>query len=166
MKPIINLDEVTLEHHRHGARFEARDGSLADAIGGRLLGYSLTVVPPGKRAFPFHNHHVNEEMFLILEGRGVVRIGAQEYPVRPGDVIAAPPGGPATAHQIINTSDGELRYLSVSTMIAQDVVEYPDSGKVAVYVGSAPGGDPRARSYSHRGRPGPQLDYWDGEPSE
>ncbi len=163
MRPIINLDEVVLERFSHGERFETQDGAIGPQLGARQLGYSLNVVPPGKRAVPFHCHHVNEEMFLILEGSGVVRIGEREHAIRKGDVIAAPAGGRASAHQIINTSAHELRYLSVSTMLPTDVIEYPDSGKVAVMVGSPPGEDPAARSYNHRGRPGPALDYWDGE---
>lgn len=163
MKPIINLDEVELETHQHGDLFEARDGSIASAIGARLLGYSLTVVPPGKRAWPFHNHHVNEEMFLVIAGSGTVRIGEHEYPIRAGDVIAAPPGGRDTAHQIINTSDAELRYVSVSTMLPQEIVEYPDSSKVAIYAGSAPGADPAPRTFNYRGRLGEEAEYWDGE---
>jgi uncharacterized cupin superfamily protein len=162
--PIINLADVHLERYAHGDKFEVRDGAIASRIGARLLGYSLLVVPPGKRAYPFHNHHVNEEMFLILEGQGVLRVGDRELPIRKGDVIASPPGGRDTAHQIINTSDtDEIRYLAVSTMIPSEVVEYPDSDKVAVYVGSASGADPGKRTFSHRGRLGPQLDYWDGE---
>lgn len=163
MKPIVNLDEIALEHFAHGDKFEVRDGAIGPVLGARQLGYSLAVVPPGKRAYPFHCHHVNEEMFLVLEGRGVVRIGDQEHPIRKGDVIAAPAGGRETAHQIVNTSDEELRYLMVSTMIPTEVVEYPDSSKVAVYVGSAPGEDPSKRTFNHRGRLGPSLDYWDGE---
>ncbi len=162
VKPILHLDEVVLEHHVHGDRFEADDGTISERIGARLLGYSLTVVPPGKRAWPFHNHHVNEEMFLVLSGEGTIRIGAQEYPIRAGDVIAAPPGGRDTAHQIINTSSAGLRYVSVSTMLPMEVVEYPDSDKVLVRVGAA-GGEPSTRSYSRVGRPGPATDYWDGE---
>jgi len=123
VKPIIHLDDVVLEHHTHGDKFEARDGSVGAAIGARQLGCSLTVVPPGKRAYPFHNHHVNEEMFVVLEGTGIVRIGATEHAIRAGDVIVTPAGGADTAHQIVNTSDRELRYLSVSTMIPMDVVE-------------------------------------------
>jgi uncharacterized cupin superfamily protein len=162
--PIVNLDDVPLEHHTHGAQFEARDGTVGGVIGARQLGYSLTVVPPGKRAWPFHCHHVNEEMFLVLEGRGVVRIGDEEHAIRKGDVIAAPAGGAKTAHQIVNTSpDQELRYLSVSTMIPTDVVEYPDSSKVLVAVGTPPGGDPAGRTFHFRGRLGPSAEYWDGE---
>jgi uncharacterized cupin superfamily protein len=163
VKPILNLEDVALERVAHGEKFEVMDGAIGVVIGAKQLGYSLAVVPPGKRAYPFHAHHVNEEMFLVLEGRGVVRIGERELPIRKGDVIAAPAGGKETAHQIVNTSSVELRYLMVSTMIPAEVVEYPDSNKVGVYVGSAPGGDVSKRSFSHRGRLGPQLDYWDGE---
>jgi uncharacterized cupin superfamily protein len=102
-------------------------------------------------------------MFFVLEGQGTLRIGSTEHPIRKGDVIAAPAGGRETAHQIVNTSTEELRYLMVSTMLPTDVVEYPDSDKVAVYVGSAPGDDPKKRSFNHRGRLGPALDYWEGE---
>ncbi|CAN5909727.1 cupin domain-containing protein [soil metagenome] len=164
MKPIIHLDDVELEHHQHGTTFEARDGSVAAAIGARQLGCALTVVPPGKRAWPFHNHHINEELFLILDGTGTVRIGAETFPIRAGDVIAAPPGDATTAHQIINTGDRDLRYLAISTMQPQEVVEYPDAGKVAIYVGSAPGQDPAPRTFNYRGRLGPAAEYWDGEP--
>lgn len=163
MKPIIHLDEVPLEEHAHDDRFAGRYGHVGAAISAKLLGCALTIVPPGKRAWPFHCHHVNEEMFVILEGRGMLRFGEQEYPVRAGDVIAAPPGGRETAHQLVNTSDGELRYLAISTMVPGEVVEYPDSGKVAVYVGSAPGADPSARTFNYRGRLGPPATYWDGE---
>jgi uncharacterized cupin superfamily protein len=166
VKPIINLDQVTLDPYSHGSKFEVRDGAIASVIGGKQLGYSVAVVPPGKRAYPFHCHHVNEEMFLVLEGSGTLRIGSAEYPIRKGDVIAAPAGGRETAHQIVNTSDEELRYLMVSTMFPTEVVEYPDSNKVAIYVGSAPGEDPAKRSFNHRGRLGPNLDYWEGEDGE
>jgi uncharacterized cupin superfamily protein len=163
VKPILNLDEVAFEHVSHGPRFEVNDGAISPVVGAKQLGYSLAVVPPGKRAYPFHCHHVNEEMFFVIEGRGVVRIGDREYPIRKGDVIAAPAGGRDTAHQIVNTSDAELRYLMVSTMLTTEVVEYPDSSKVAVYVGSAPGYDVEKRTFNFRGKLGPAAEYWEGE---
>jgi hypothetical protein len=39
----------------------------------------------------------------VLEGEGEIRIGDAKHPIRKGDFIACPPGGPETAHQIINT---------------------------------------------------------------
>ena len=73
-------------------------------------------------------------------------------------VIAAPPGGKDTAHQIINTSDGELRYLAISTRLPYEVVEYPDSGKVMVRAGAA-----EQPTFRYRGDLRGARDYWDGE---
>ena len=90
------------------------------------LGYNLTVLPPGKVQCPFHCHHGEEEMFLILEGEGELRFGDQRYPIRKHDVIACPTGGPEVAHQIINTGTVPMRYLALSTLVDIDVCEYPD----------------------------------------
>jgi uncharacterized cupin superfamily protein len=160
---IINVADVPLTPHAHGERFAAKDGGASEAVGARLLGYSVTEVPPGKRAWPFHNHNVNEELFVILEGHGTVRIGPDTFPIKQGDLIACPPGGPDTAHQIINTSDGPLRYLSVSTMLPQEIVEYPDSGKVMMYAYRKDGAAEPTVTFRHRGRLGDKVDYWEGE---
>ena len=131
-KPILNIDDLDFMDWGHGDRFAARFGLISRKLGSRGLGYNLTVVPAGKRAFPFHSHRVNDEMFFVVSGRGEVRIGEHRWSIREGDVIACPPGGPATAHQIINNSDSELKYLAVSTTVSPEVAEYPDSDKVGV----------------------------------
>jgi uncharacterized cupin superfamily protein len=158
MKPIINIDELQLDSHAHGTAFAARGAHVASLIGGKQLGYGISIVPPGKRAWPFHNHHANEEMFFILSGSGKLRYGDQEFPVRAGDFIAAPAGGRSTAHQIINDSTAELRYLSVSTAIRPEIVEYPDSNKF-----SASGPIEHADPFRQIGHVGPSLEYWSGE---
>ena len=161
--PIVNIDELQFETQRHGERFEARFAPIASRIGAAKLGYRLTEVPPGKRAWPFHAHHANEEMFFVLEGQGTFRHGSEERPIRAGDFIAALAGGLETAHQIINSSDRPLRYLCVSTMIEPEVVQYPDSGKLGVIAGSAPGGAKEARRLFWFGREEQGVGYWEGE---
>lgn len=160
---VINIDDVTLECHAHGKAFEAHFGAIASRLGAQKLGYRLTVLKPGKRAWPLHNHHANEELFFVLQGNGSVRIGKDTFPIKAGDLIAAPAGGEETAHQIINSSNAELRYLCVSTMLEPEVTEYPDSGKLAVVAGAPPGGDKTTRRLSFIGRKHNQLDYWDDE---
>jgi uncharacterized cupin superfamily protein len=169
-RPVLNLDEVQIGDRPQmfqptGSatdRFSSRMGVVGARIGARMLGYNVTAVPPGKRAFPFHNHHANEEMFFILQGSGELRVGDERYSLRQGDFIASPPGGPESAHQIINTGSVELRYLAVSTMITPETVEYPDSGKVALLSRqTAPDGS--ARLVRHIGRTETSIDYWDGE---
>lgn len=149
---------------RHGERFEAQLAPVAPAIGARKLGYNVTVVQPGKRAFPFHNHHANEEMFFILEGEGTLRFGTAEYAVRKGHFIGCPCGGPDVAHQLVNTGSGELRYLAVSTMIDTDVFQYPDSGKFGAVGGRVPGRPLAEATFAGKFVPEDAgVEYWHGE---
>ncbi len=161
-KPVMNVADVPLRENKHGEAFAAKIGSFGKAIGSNL-GVMLHVVEPGKRAFPFHAHHATQELFVILEGEGTYRFGAESYPVKAGDVCAAPTGGPEVAHQIVNTGKTVLKYLGISANPTGtgDVVEYPDSKKFAVtsrYDWATGKGGVR-----YIGRAENSLDYWDGE---
>jgi uncharacterized cupin superfamily protein len=170
MKRIVNIADVELRPRPAGfaatgaaaERYEARMAPVAQQVGARKLGYNVTAVPPGKRAFPFHNHRVNEEMFFVLEGRGEVRIGKEVHAIRAGDVIACPPGGPETAHQIVNTGEVELRYLAVSTKISPEIAEYPDTGKFGVLAQFEDDAGAK-QMFRFVGRPDRGVDYWEGE---
>ena len=167
-KPILNIADVALapmpmampEHLNE--RFGARFGQIGPALGAQKLGYNLTAIEPGKCAFPLHNHRVNEEMFFVIEGSGEVRIGSETHPIRAGDVIACPPGGQDTAHQIHNTGATEMRVLAVSTKLWPEICDYPDSGKFGV-LSMSQGADGKPEVFRHMARPGSSLDYWDGE---
>jgi uncharacterized cupin superfamily protein len=163
-KPIINIKDVDFMDWGHGDRFAAKFGLVSRKIGARGLGYNLTVVPAGKRAFPFHSHRVNDEMFFVIEGSGEIRIGEETHPIAQGDIIACPPGGPETAHQIINNSDAELRYLAVSTTLSPEVAEYPDSDKYGVIIelGEEENGMPKMWRLMMKAE-STQVDYWEDE---
>ncbi|MFA7268840.1 MAG: cupin domain-containing protein [Sterolibacterium sp.] len=169
--PIVNVADVVLESRPQafaptGAaaeRFDAKIGAIGPRIGAKKLGYNVTAVPPGKSAFPFHNHWVNEEMVFVLQGTGTIRIGSDKYPLRSGDVVALPAGGKEAAHEIINTGEEELRYLAVSTKLSPEVGEYPDSAKFAVFAEAPPGPDGKPQLFRFVGREGQALNYWEGE---
>lgn len=170
-RPIINLDEIDLQPAppafaptgEAAQRYAPRMALLASRIGAQKLGYNITALPPGKRAFPFHSHRVNEEMFFVLEGSGEIRIGEARHALRAGDIVACPPGGPETAHQIINTGDTELRYLAVSTKLSPEIAEYPDSGKYGVLADYGVDDQGRPQIFRVVGRQGETVDYWEGE---
>lgn len=161
-KPVINVDELEPFDFGQGEGFAAKLAPMGKLIGMEKLGAMLTVVEPGKKAFPHHVHHHNEEMFIILEGEGTYRFGDDQYPVRAGDVLAAPPGGPERAHQIINTGDKTLKYIGISTKLEPEVAEYPDSGKFLVFSQTQDGAPITAR-FNYIGRADTKLGYWDGE---
>ena len=133
-RPILNLDEVAFDDVEENGRYTSSRGQISNHIGAKKLGYNLTVLPPGKVQCPFHCHHAEEEMFLILEGEGELRFGDKRYPIRKHDVIACPTGGAEVAHQIVNTGTTAMRYLSLSTRADLEVCEYPDSQKVLASV--------------------------------
>ena len=158
-KPIMNLDEVAFDDVEANGKYTSSRGQIGTHIGARKLGYNLTVVPPGKAQCPFHCHHGEEEMFLILEGEGELRFGDQRYPIRRHDVIACPQGGPEVAHQIINTGKTTMRYLSLSTVSEVDTCQYPDSGKILIVTGQG------ADGLHGMFRAENTVDYYDREPN-
>lgn len=132
-KPVINIADVSLRQTGDPkGDFSAEVSSFGKQIGSTGIGCMLHVVQAGKKAFPFHVHHQIHELFVILDGAGGYRFGAERYPVKAGDVLAAPTGGREVPHQIINTGKAVMKYLGVSTAAQTEVVEYPDSGKFAV----------------------------------
>lgn len=159
-KPIINVAEAPVYAGNSGERFEFKMSILARSVGGHAIGANVTRVPPGKAAFPLHHHHANEEHFFILSGVGVLRIGAETFDVKPQDYIVNLPGGPQTAHQLVNTGNQDLVYLAISTMQMPEVAGYPESGKTGVRLGM--GEAPEARFLLRDGDKD-AIGYWDGE---
>jgi uncharacterized cupin superfamily protein len=133
VRPIVNQDELAEQHFAHGEHFESHDKGLTPSMrarGGRL-GVNLTRVPPGRTACPFHSHQLEDEVFYVLSGTGVLRYGDALHPLRAGDCVSCP-AGTRSAHQIANTGTTDLVYLAVGNHEPQEVCVYPDSGKILV----------------------------------
>ena len=125
--------------------------------GGERLSCGLWELAPGKKSFPLHVHLVTEEALFVISGHAEVRTPEGLTPIGPGDFVAFPAGGPA--HQLINNGTEPLVYVGISAKIGADVVQYPDSGKVAAAVGNHPGSSKRWIY-----REGAQADYFEGDP--
>ena len=160
---IINIAEIESKTISHGSIYQWSRKKITDRLAGEKLGASVYEIPPGKRAFVYHFHHANEELFFVLTGKGIIRTPEGIKEINGGDCFVAVTGEEG-AHQIINNSDAPLRYLAVSTMNNPEVVEYPDSGKVFVMAGAAPGGDKSQRDVNLIFSKANATDYWDGEP--
>ena len=155
---IRNFNDADLEQQVREPLYETLAARLAPGTAATKLGASFDIVAPGKRSCPYHLHHAQEEMFIVLEGAGTLRVAGEMLPLRSGDVVFIP-AGPEYPHQIINTSQAPLKYLSISTRESPEICEYPDSGK---YLATA-----SANGASHFDvvqRIGQTLDYWDQEP--
>jgi uncharacterized cupin superfamily protein len=113
---------------------------------------SVIELLPGQTQCPYHFHHGNEELILVLRGRPTLRTPDGEQELEPGDVIHFP-RGPAGAHQVVNRSGETARYVVADTKVSPELVEYPDSGKFAAM----------ARTESQRGGPIWTVHRLDGE---
>src|ERR1017187_8760127 len=160
-KPFINLDEIEFDDIEESGYYTSRRARFSAAIGARKLGDNLTELPPGKSQSPFHSHRAEEEMFLILEGEGEVRFGSQRYQIRKHDVIACPTGGTEVAHEIINTGNTTMPYLSLSNVAEVEVCEYPDSNKIGVFANT-----PGISGLRGLHRSAAAVDYYDGESTD
>jgi uncharacterized cupin superfamily protein len=164
---IDELRQRLVRNHRDIERKRDLRPPLYDSVGARLgegtaatkLGISVDTVAPGMRSCPYHFHYAQEEAFVVLSGEGTLRVAGEMIPIKAGDTIFIPPG-PEYPHQIINTSDAPLEYLSISTKDSPEVVEYPDSGK---YLATATR-DGSAFGFARMHREKDDLEYWDGEP--
>ena len=155
---IRNFNDVPLERLVREPCYDAQGSRLARGTAAQKLGASFDILAPGKCGCPYHLHHAQEEMFVILEGCGTLRVAGERLPLKAGDVVFIP-AGPDYPHQIINTSEAPLKYLSVSTKETPEICEYPDSGKYLAE-GSLQSDTP----FEIIERRGSGLDYWDGEP--
>jgi uncharacterized cupin superfamily protein len=140
--------------HRRARRLRSKDAWVGAHIGAELIGGSMYELAPGDKLWPYHVHHANEEWLIVLLGAPTLRAPDGEHELKEGDVVCFVRGKDG-AHQVTNRTDSAIRVLMLSTRIAPDVIEYIDSGKVG------------ARSVAGErillSRPGPMLDYWDGE---
>src|ERR687890_328740 len=159
---VVNEQDLEWGEHSHEEKIGYRRKQLSSAAGGEKLGCSLYEVPPGRRAWPYHYHLANEEAVYVLEGSGTLRIGGEEISISEGDYVALPARAQA-AHQIVNNSGAVLRYLCFSTMVEPDVMIYPDSGKVGIFGGAAPGGPKEKRTFNTFLRSDAEVGYYEGE---
>ena len=154
MTKVFNLYDDKWDEPRDRDGWRIKEAFVGHHIGGELIGASLAEVEPGNKLWPYHTHHANEEWVIVLRGEPTLRTPEGEQMLKEGDVVAFRRGREG-AHQIVNRTDAPVRVLMLSSMIAPDVVEYLDTGKIG------------ARSVSGDriffARPGPEVGYWDDE---
>src|SRR5512138_57934 len=87
---IRNVHEVPLERFVREPLYEGKGARLARGTAAKKLGASYDELAPGKRGCPYHLHHAQEEMFIVLEGSGTLRVAGEMLAIKAGDVIFIP----------------------------------------------------------------------------
>jgi uncharacterized cupin superfamily protein len=116
----------------------ARGTRLGAAAGASQLGCTLYEIDAGGQAAPYHAHHANEELLIVLEGVLELRSPAGCRWLSKGALVDFP-AGPEGAHRLRNVSAERARYLMVSTMNFPEVAEQLDTGTVLAMKSQADG---------------------------
>lgn len=93
---------------------------------------------PGGAVSPYHAHHANEELLLVLTGRPRLRTPDGTRRLGAGDVVAFPRGH-AGAHRVSNPGEEPARVLIFSTMNFPEVAEHLDTGTLLAMTAPAEG---------------------------
>jgi uncharacterized cupin superfamily protein len=139
-------------HFSEATRLDVRasiDRDLGRSAGSERTGLCHVEIAAGKQGAPHHCHSAEEEIFVILEGGGTLRLGEERAPIRAGHVLGRPPGT-GVAHSF-RAGDEGMTYLAYGTREPNDIAYYPDSNKVNF----------RGIKFITRLE---RFDYWDGEP--
>ncbi len=128
---IVNIGDMpwTAWTTADGVGADVRDP--ARKLGSIQCGLRLYRIAPGMQSTRMHRHLLQEEMFVILSGRGVLRHGDRRVEVKAGDFILYAAGDPE-AHAFVNTGVEPLEYLATGNRVAHEVCEYPEDGTVYV----------------------------------
>jgi mannose-6-phosphate isomerase-like protein (cupin superfamily) len=92
-------------------------GALSKALvrpetaGSRLIDYRISCYRP-MAYVELHTHKVQEQVYHVLDGEGMMEMDGRRQVVRRHDVIYIPPG---VEHAICNTGLGDLTFIVATT---------------------------------------------------
>jgi len=118
------------------AIFDGRARRAGRAAGAVATGLNHVVLASAGTGAPAHCHSQEEELFVVLEGDGVLELwmpgadAAEEHALRAGDVVARP-AGTGIAHSLRAGAEG-LTYLAYGTQESGDMCFYPQSHRVSL----------------------------------
>jgi mannose-6-phosphate isomerase-like protein (cupin superfamily) len=87
-----------------------------EGAGSRHVDYRISMYQP-MAYVKLHKHKVQEQVYHVLEGEGLMQIGGERRVVRRHDVIFLPPG---VEHSIENSGLVDLVFLVVTTPVGDD----------------------------------------------
>jgi uncharacterized cupin superfamily protein len=131
---LVAFDEVE-------AAYGGRSKRLAAAGGAKSSGLNWLSLRAGEEGAPPHCHSAEEEVFVVLDGGGMLELWAaaqpdapfqvapaETHPVRRGSVVARPPG--TRIPHSFRAGDRGLTLLAYGTREPNDICWYPRSSKI------------------------------------
>jgi len=114
---IRNIAEVAWrEFPNHFGGALSKPLVMPETAGSRHLDYRISMYQPMAHV-ALHKHRVQEQVYHVLEGEGLMEIDGRKHVVRRHDVIFLPPG---VEHSISNTGLVDLVFLVVTSPVDDD----------------------------------------------
>ena len=114
---IRNIAEVRwLEFPNHHGGALSKPLVMPDTAGSKHLDYRISMYQP-KAQVALHSHKVQEQVYHVIEGEGLMTIDGEEHVVRKHDFIFLPPG---VVHAIENTGMSDLIFIVVTSPVSDD----------------------------------------------
>lgn len=146
-------DTVPWEEWSQGSRYGTRFRYLSGFGGANHVGVALEELSPGMESSLNHYHMLEEEQAYILEGEMTLRLGDKTFPMKAGDHVVFP-AGQKVGHSFYNHSDAPCRFIIIGEKNPNDVIFYPETGRVGVRLM----GEGYDRSAT--------MEYWQGADTE
>lgn len=110
---------------------------LSHVLGATRSHIRTYTINPGHTFARYHSHTAREEFYLVLEGRGSVRIGGHKVEVSQGDLISKPTG-PDLSSQFLADLGEAMKIMDVEIWPederkSKDAVHYPDHGELDLF---------------------------------
>ena len=139
--PVVNVN-ASLREHSALSKLTREDEDGLDTQFSPILGAGKSYV----RAYTiqqdgtysrFHSHSAREELYLVLKGKGTIRIGEHRVSINEGDLIAKPTG-PDISTQFLADRGETMRILDIEIWpederISKDAVLYPDHEELDLF---------------------------------
>jgi len=134
---IAHIDEVE-GHELHVGHLQGTWSFVGNAAGSVGVGASRIRIPTGGWSTPAHDHGVEEELFYVLDGRGLSWHKGETFEIGEGDCILYPPRrGPHSLHAL-----DDLDVLAFGPRVYDESARFPRLGASLVgirYVESSDG---------------------------
>jgi len=89
---------------------------MPDTAGSHHIDYRISMYQP-KAYVEKHSHKVQEQVYHVIEGEGLMHIDGNDHLVRKHDFIFLPPG---VVHSIENTGVSDLVFLVVTSPVSDE----------------------------------------------
>ena len=151
MKCVISLNNdpaLVFEEKIHG-KYASQSAPVSKMWATSKLGFHVEILEPKSFSCPYHFHHQEEELFIVIDGSAMVRQDNDVFEITNGDLIVFKVG---VAHQFYNHTEKPFKYFALSNNSPEEVCEFPDSNKKWERIG---------KRLTQQGAP--VEDYWKDE---